>query len=146
MPTAAFLDAVDRSAGLDALIRSTEKARMFFVEQMIVCNTVHKLEQMRALAVAGGGPRVARGVPPDARLPVHHAGRAPRHGQRGGESLHDVGAIEYAHGRVRIVDRAILESQSCECYKLAARVFDAALDTWGLALIGRKRRFIAGVR
>src|ERR1700688_2206368 len=47
MRTTAFLDAIDRHAGLDALVHSTEKGRMFFVEQMIVCNTVHSLQQRR---------------------------------------------------------------------------------------------------
>ncbi|HEV2740308.1 MAG TPA: Crp/Fnr family transcriptional regulator [Candidatus Elarobacter sp.] len=141
MPTLAFLDAVDRSAGLDALIRSTEKARMFFVEQMIVCNTVHKLEQRCArwlLLVADRAAREEYRLTHDFLSIMLGVRRATV--SEAAKSLHDAGAIEYARGRVRILDRAILESQSCECYKLAARVFDAALDTWGVALLGRKRR------
>jgi hypothetical protein len=147
MPTAAFLDAVDRSAGLDALIRSTEKARMFFVEQMIVCNTVHKLEQRCArwlLLVADRASREEYRLTHDFLSIMLGVRRATV--SEAAKSLHDAGAIQYVRGRVRIVDRAILESQSCECYKLAARVFDAALDTWGVALLGRRRRGAAGVR
>ncbi|MEA2786842.1 MAG: hypothetical protein QOF71_2946 [Candidatus Eremiobacteraeota bacterium] len=147
MSTMAFLDAVDRSAGLDALIRSTEKARMFFVEQMIVCNTVHKLEQRCArwlLLVADRASREEYRLTHDFLSIMLGVRRATV--SDAAKSLHDAGAIEYARGRVRIVDRAILESEACECYKLAARVFDAALDTWGVTLLGRKRRRIAGIR
>jgi Crp-like helix-turn-helix protein len=147
MQTTAFLDAVDRSAGLDALVRSTEKARMFFVEQMIVCNTVHKLEQRCArwlLLVADRAAREEYRLTHDFLSIMLGVRRATV--SDAAKSLHDAGSIEYMRGRVRILDRAILESQSCECYKLAAGVFDAALDSWGFALLGRKRRRMAGVR
>jgi hypothetical protein len=146
MQTTAFLDAVDRSAGLDALIRSTEKARMFFVEQMIVCNTVHKLEQRCArwlLLVADRAAREEYRLTHDFLSIMLGVRRATV--SDAAKSLHDAGSIEYIRGRVRILDRAILESQSCECYKLAAGVFDDALKSWGVTLLGRKRRRMAGV-
>ncbi len=147
MRTIAFLDAIDRNAGLDALIRSTEKARMFFVEQMIVCNTVHPLQQRCArwlLLVADRAAREEYQLTHDflsVMLGVRRAtvSEAAKH-------LQDAGAIEYAPGHVRIVDRPLLESLACECYKVAVRVFDAAIDTWGQTLTSRKRHGIAGVK
>lgn len=140
MRTTAFLDAVNRSAHLDALVRSTEKARMFFVEQMIVCNTMHKLEQRCArwlLLVADRAARDEYRLTHDFLSIMLGVRRATV--TDAAKSLHESGAIEYIRGRVRILDRATLESQSCECYKLAAGVFDDALDSWGAALLGRKR-------
>jgi CRP-like cAMP-binding protein len=40
--------------------------------------------------------------------------------------LRDVGGIEYAHGDVRIVDRAALESHACACYATIRREIDDA--------------------
>jgi CRP-like cAMP-binding protein len=44
--------------------------------------------------------------------------------------LRDVGGIEYAHGDIRIVDRAVLESRACACYEAIRReIDDAARDS-----------------
>ncbi len=146
MRTAAFLNAINRNAGLEALICSTEKARMFFIEQMIVCNTVHKLEQRCArwlLLVADRAAREEYRLTHDFLSIMLGVRRATV--SEAAKSLHDAGAIEYVHGRVRILDRAILESQVCECYKAAADIFDAALKTWGLTLLSQKRLGRAGI-
>ncbi|GAC1598956.1 MAG: Crp/Fnr family transcriptional regulator [Candidatus Velthaea sp.] len=145
MRTTAFLDAIDRNPGLDALVRSTEKARMFFVEQMIVCNTVHPLQQRCArwlLLVADRASREEYQLTHDflsVMLGVRRAtvSEAAKH-------LQDAGAIEYTRGHVKIIDRPALEALSCECYTVAVRVFDAALNTWGQAVALRKRRGLAG--
>jgi DNA-binding transcriptional regulator YhcF (GntR family) len=140
MRTTAFLDAIDRHAGLDALVRSTEKGRMFFVEQMIVCNTVHSLQQRCArwlLLVADRASREEYQLTHEflsIMLGVRRAtvSEAAKH-------LHDAGAIEYTRGHVRIVNRPVLESLACECYQATVRVFDDALESWGQALSTRKR-------
>jgi hypothetical protein len=140
MRTTAFLDAIDRNAGLDALIRSTEKGRMFFVEQMIVCNTVHSLQQRCArwlLLVADRASREEYQLTHEflsIMLGVRRASvsEAAKH-------LHDAGAIEYTRGHVHIVNRPVLESLACECYQATVRVFDDALESWGRTLTTRKR-------
>ena len=44
--------------------------------------------------------------------------------------LRDVGGIEYAHGDIRVIDRAVLESRACECYAAMRReIDDAARDS-----------------
>jgi hypothetical protein len=140
MRTTAFLDAIERNAGLDALIRSTEKGRMFFLEQMIVCNTVHSLQQRCArwlLLVADRTSREEYQLTQEflsIMLGVRRAtvSDAAKH-------LHDAGAIEYTRGRVHIVNRPVLESLACECYQATVRVFDDALQRWGRTLTMRKR-------
>jgi CRP-like cAMP-binding protein len=44
--------------------------------------------------------------------------------------LREVGGIEYAHGDIRIVDRAVLENRACACYAAIRReIDDAAIDS-----------------
>jgi len=44
--------------------------------------------------------------------------------------LRDVGGIEYAHGDIRIVERAVLEDRACACYAAIRReIDDAARDS-----------------
>jgi CRP-like cAMP-binding protein len=39
-------------------------------------------------------------------------------------TLRDVGGIEYAHGDIRIVERAVLEGRACACYAAIRREID----------------------
>ncbi len=41
--------------------------------------------------------------------------------------LHKLGIIEYSRGRIRILDRAALEEQSCECYAVVRKETDRLL-------------------
>jgi hypothetical protein len=43
--------------------------------------------------------------------------------------LRELGAIEYRYGVIRILDRALLESLACECYRTAAENFQFSIDT-----------------
>jgi CRP-like cAMP-binding protein len=132
MRTAAFVDAVSRNAKFDALIVATEKARMFFIEQMIVCNTVHPVEQRCArwlLLVADRASRDEYRLTHDFLAIMLGVRRATV--SQAAKNLRDAGAVDYARGLVRIVNRAVLESLTCECYQATVRIFDAALDTWG---------------
>jgi CRP-like cAMP-binding protein len=39
------------------------------------------------------------------------------------------GLIEYTRGQMKIIDRAMLETMSCECYGIVRSEFDKALGT-----------------
>jgi hypothetical protein len=41
--------------------------------------------------------------------------------------LQELGAISTRRGYIRIVDRALLDSLACECYRLTLTVFDDSL-------------------
>ncbi len=41
--------------------------------------------------------------------------------------LQRLGAIDYSRGKIRIVNRAVLESRSCECYGIVRGVYDRML-------------------
>lgn len=133
--TMEFLDAVNRLAGFDALIRSTEKARLFFMEQMIVCNAVHQLEQRCARWLLMVADRASR-----EEYELTHVFLSVMLGVRratvseAAKRLSDAKAISYSRGRVRILNRPKLESFVCECYETTNKIFDAALNTWGRQL------------
>jgi CRP-like cAMP-binding protein len=137
--TPEFLEAIERNPGLDALVRSAEKARMFFVEQMVVCNTIHTLEKRFARWLLLMDDRANRD-----EYPITHDFLSIMLGVRrptvteAAMHMQDAGAIAYVRGRVRIVDRPLLESRSCECYAATTEVFDAAIGTWGRILPHRR--------
>jgi hypothetical protein len=138
LTTTAFLRMIDRNPGLDALVRATEKARSFFNEQMIVCNTLHTIEQRCArwlLLMADTARR-------DDYLITHEflsymLGVRRASITDAAKSLSYAGAVEYRRGRMRIMDRPKLESMSCECYEEVTRIFTAALHSWGDTLARR---------
>jgi len=43
--------------------------------------------------------------------------------------LQKLGLIEYARGRIRVLDRAGLEQRSCECYSVVRQEYDRLLPT-----------------
>jgi CRP-like cAMP-binding protein len=44
-------------------------------------------------------------------------------------ALQRAGFIHYAHGRMRVMDRAGLEAAACECHSIVQREFDRLLDS-----------------
>ncbi len=53
------------------------------------------------------------------------------------QELQDKGAIRYAHGQVKIVDRAQLERASCECYKVRIERYNELLHQAPVLLADR---------
>jgi hypothetical protein len=41
--------------------------------------------------------------------------------------LQDLGAISYVRGRIKILDRKLLEETVCECYQVVKKEFDRLL-------------------
>ena len=132
MEADAFRAAVAVSPGLNAVLLRYTQALVTRVSQSAACNRVHSIEQ-----------RCARGL-----LSTHDSVdgeffeltqeflaemlgvRRPRVSVAAG-ILQGAGLIRYSRGRVHIVDRAGLESASCECYGVIAReqarLFDLGL-------------------
>ncbi|HEY0393571.1 MAG TPA: Crp/Fnr family transcriptional regulator [Candidatus Elarobacter sp.] len=142
--TTDFLTAIAANPTLDALIRATEKARAFFTEQMIVCNTMHAVEQRLSrwlLAVADRTSRNEYNLTQEFLAIMLGVRRATV--TVAAQQLHEAGAISYARGVVEIVDRRTLESTACECYAETARIFDAALTSWRPRLIAERGEVVA---
>jgi len=129
MSTHAFLDAFDRYPGCRELVRASEIARSFFVEQLVVCNTIHTIEKRCARWLLSLADRKATDT-----YALTHEYLALMLGVRrpsvtlAERNLQTLGAITYRHGIIRIVDRALLESLACECYRVTADNFVRSID------------------
>ena len=131
MPTASFLDAIRRSPRLEGLVRATERARTFFIEQLSACNAVHSLPQRFARWMLMLSDCADRDSYP---LTHEHASillgvRRATVTNAAGE-LQRLGALDYRRGQVTIADRALLESVACNCYAETKEMFDEALHVW----------------
>jgi len=90
--------------------------------QSAACNRAHLLEQRLARWLL-----TARDRSGSDRLPLTHEFIAMMLGVRragvtvAAQSLQSAGLIEYAHGRITVVDREGLEAATCECYEVVRR-------------------------
>ena len=131
MPTVSFLDAIRRSPHLDGLVRATERARTFFIEQLSACNAIHSLPQRFArwmLTLSDCADRDSYALTHEHASILLGVRRATITNAAG--ELQRLGAVEYRRGHVKIVDRSLLESVSCSCYAETKAVFDEALHVW----------------
>jgi len=131
MSAAAFLDAIRRSADLDGLVRATERARTFFIEQLSACNAVHSLSQRFArwmLMLSDCANRDSYALTHEHASILLGVRRATITNAAG--ELQRLGALDYRRGHVKITDRPLLESAACNCYAETKAVFDEALHVW----------------
>jgi CRP-like cAMP-binding protein len=131
MPAASFLDAIRHSPGLDGLVRATERARTFFIEQLSACNALHSLPQRFArwmLMLSDCANRESYALTHEHASILLGVRRATVTNAAG--ELQRLGALEYRRGHVTIVDRSLLESVACNCYAETKAVFDEALHVW----------------
>jgi CRP-like cAMP-binding protein len=91
--------------------------------QIAACNATHNLRQRMARWLLTAHDRAGR----DRFRLTHEFIAAMINVRRAGVSqfaseLRDAGAIAYTRGEVRIVERAVLESEACECYGVIRRL------------------------
>jgi CRP-like cAMP-binding protein len=92
--------------------------------QTAVCNRHHSVEQQLCRCLLLSLDRL-----PGAELLMTHEALASRLGVRregvteSAAKLQRAGLIQYARGRIRIVDRARLEARTCECYGVVRKEY-----------------------
>jgi CRP-like cAMP-binding protein len=128
MSATAFRSCVAESAEFAAFTLASEKARMYFVEQLVICNTFHAIEKRCARWILSMADRANA-----EHYSLTHEYLSFMLGVRRPAvtlaelSLQKSGAIEYRRGYLRIVDRPLLESLTCECYDATNAVFATAV-------------------
>jgi CRP-like cAMP-binding protein len=128
IPITVFLEAVKNDRCFDTILRATERAHVFYLEQMVVCNSTHTVQQRLARWILFVASRAARD-----QLPITHQGMADSLRVRrasisyAASNLKMAGAIRYTRGSLRVLDRSLLESYSCTCFRQVTAVFDDAL-------------------
>jgi CRP-like cAMP-binding protein len=131
IPTTAFLEAVNNDRCFDMILRATERAHVFYLEQMVVCNATHTVQQRLARWILFVTSRAARELLPITHQAIADSLRVRRAGiSDAASNLKMAGAIRYSRGSLRVLDRPLLESYSCTCFRQVTKVFDDALGGW----------------
>ena len=98
------------------------------ISQTTACNRLHSLEQRLArwLLEAEDGLNTNH-------IPLTHKFVSEMLGVRragvteAAQKLQKQGSIQYHHGNIQIVDRVLLESAACECFRVAKNEYDRLL-------------------
>jgi len=125
-----FREVVRDSAPLTALLLRYTQAALTLLGQSVACNRVHLLEERCARWLLMTHDRV-----PGDRFDLTQEFLAEMLGVRrpsvsiAASILQRAGFIRYSRGRIEIVDRAGLESASCECYGVIAREYERLIGS-----------------
>jgi hypothetical protein len=128
MTTATFRRALVGSPSLSRALSRYTQALFTLVAQSSACNRLHAMPERCARWLLHSHDRMERD-----EFSLTHQFLSQMLGVRratvteGMTELQATGAIEYAMGRIRVVDRARLEDAACECYVIIAREFDRLL-------------------
>jgi CRP-like cAMP-binding protein len=125
-----FCQTVRDSAPLTALLLRYTQAVLTQVSQSVACNRVHSVEERCARWLLMTHDRVNGD-----RFDLTQEFLAEMLGVRrptvsiAASILQRAGFIRYSRGRVEVVDRAGLESATCECYGVIAREYDRLIGS-----------------
>ena len=102
--------------------------QMTQMTQSVLCNRMHEVEARLARWLLTSGDRME-----STELMLTQEFLAQMLGARrstvtvaAGE-LQRLGAIDYSRGRIRLVNRALLESKACECYRIVRATYERML-------------------
>jgi len=129
LPAHTFLEHMERSAASSKSLRRYIQAVTNFLEISIACNALHTVSPRCARWLLITHDRVRRddfGLTQEFVANMLGTRRATVNAVA--QNLQDKGAIRYARGRVQILDRALLEGASCECYKLGIDRYNELLS------------------
>ena len=128
VPAPELRDAFGRSAALRAVLLRYAQAHHAQVVQTAACNGQHAVDERFARWMLMAHDRAGGDEFPMTQefmammLGVRRAGISVAAG-----TLQKAGVIDYAYGRVAVLDRAGLEAASCECYATVRRQYERLL-------------------
>lgn len=124
MTTSNFLVAVERSAGLAAIIKRYSGAMLAMAAQSVTCNRAHPVDERCARWLL-----ITHDQAGDGAFPITTDSLVQMLGVSEGSVassvavLQDAGLISFQGGEMAIVDRIGLESAACECYAVVRAHF-----------------------
>ncbi|MDQ2857124.1 MAG: Crp/Fnr family transcriptional regulator [Candidatus Eremiobacteraeota bacterium] len=131
IPAGAFVRNLERSPGARAIALRYVRAEIGSLETSIACNAAHPVTARRARWFLAAQDRVRSDEFAVTRESL--ATIVDLHGESVAavsEGLEEQGAVAYADGRVRIVDREKLERAACDCYRLNIDRYAELLDNY----------------
>ena len=126
MRAAAFREEMDRRGAFYNLLTHFSQAFVGFIMQSTACNAVHSVEQRLARWLLMAQDRMGTDeFPLTQEFVAMMLGATRPTVTIVAGTLQKAGLITYHRGRVKILDRAELESASCECYRAATDLLRA---------------------
>ena len=114
---------------LQTLLRYTQ-ALIAQVAQTAVCNRYHSIDQQLSRRLLMGLDRLRSDeLLMTQELAANLLGVRREGVTEGALKLQEAGLISYTRGRIKVLDRAGLESRTCECYAVVKREYDRLLPT-----------------
>jgi CRP-like cAMP-binding protein len=118
----------DRAGPLLHLLLRYTQALMTQMVQTAACNKHHSLDQqLRRRLLLGLDRLQGTEMVMTQKLVSHMLGVPPEIATAGALKLQAAGLIEYARGRIRVLDRQRLEKRSYECYAVVKKEYDRLL-------------------
>lgn len=120
----AFRAELTRSAAFEAIVRNYAQAFVAFMMQSVACNGLHSVDARCCRWLLHAQDRLAAN-----ELPLTHDLISTMLGVRRPtvtlvmNSLTQAGIVSASRGTLRIVDRVMLESRACECYRVIAGTY-----------------------
>lgn len=134
MPAGRFGEFITSSenGGLQVALSRYTQALMSMIARAVACNALHSVQQRASRWLLTTHDRVGS----DEFLLTQEflgqmLGVTRASVNEVAKELQDAGAIDYTRGRITILDRAELESRSCECYGVIRDEFDRLLQAPG---------------
>jgi CRP-like cAMP-binding protein len=133
MTSDAFRREMDRREAFHTLLTHYGQALVGVIMQSTACNAVHTVEQRLARWLLMAYDRMAAEEFPLTQefVAMMLGANRPTVTVVAG-TLQKAGLITYHRGRVTILDREMLESASCECYRVATDLMDGVTSTRSL--------------
>jgi CRP-like cAMP-binding protein len=128
LPADALRAEVARGGPLVALLHRYAHAFLAQLAQSVACNRLHPLPARLARWLLATRDRAGD------EFPITHGVMGQMLGvRRAGvtealQALRRAGALEYRRGRLRVVDRAVLEAASCACYRIVRDEYAKMLE------------------
>ncbi len=143
MPAAVFLAEFARPAPFRALIERYLQALFGQISQAAACNRLHSSDERLSRWLLMSHDRVGNET-----FPITHELLGQMLGSRRGtvtlsaEALQAAGLIRYHRGLVTIINRAGLESVSCECYGVIKSALDGVVESAAIEALASRRAVV----
>jgi CRP-like cAMP-binding protein len=132
-----LLEEFSRGGLFQRLLLRYTQALITQISQTAVCNRLHPMEQRLCRRLLSSHDRVnSDELPMTQEFISNILGGRRESVTVAARRLQDAGLIQYARGRIRILNRSGLEAITCECYQTVKNEFDRLL---GAGLSGEMR-------
>jgi len=122
MPSAVFHTEFDRGGVLRDLVLGRMEARITETAQTALCNQMHPIEQRLSRWLLTFADRLhSEELPATQQLIADMLGVSRSEISRTAGALSELGLIDYARGRLTLINRARLKDRACECYRVIRR-------------------------